>query len=78
MTGIRVRRVKLSFGIYSEILKSRREKIYEHPNTLGRLVFILNPSDRTPSLAVNMTLTAITTVMNGTQQAHGPLGSDRR
>ena len=47
MTAIRVRRVKLSFGIYGEIFKSRREKIYEYPNTLRRLVFILNPSDRT-------------------------------
>lgn len=56
MTAIGVRRVKLSFGIYGEILKSRREKIYEYPNTLRRLVFILNPSDRTPSLAVNRTL----------------------
>lgn len=55
-TGIRVRRVKLSFGIYNEILKSRRKKIYDHPNILGRLVFILNPSDRTPGLAVNRTL----------------------
>lgn len=56
MTGIRVRRVKLSFDIRVKYSSREERKIYGYLNTLGQLAFILNSGDRAPSLVVNTTL----------------------